>query len=122
MSKAKRQGRLLWRLFGAREFVTGADLAEGAGVALRTVYRDVAEVQLAGVPIVGGPGKGYRLVNEARVSPVLTLGDVIAIAEALGDRIAGQGSTPAAVQDALDRLLEALPAPMAQAVMLEVKP
>ena len=37
------------------------DLADGFGVSVRTIYRDMQDLEEAGVPIVAIPGKGYRL-------------------------------------------------------------
>lgn len=38
---------------------TGRQFAVILGVSLRTIYRDVIELQAAGVPIVGKPSDGY---------------------------------------------------------------
>ncbi len=49
-----------------------ADLAATFGVSTRTIYRDVAALGEAGLPIVAVPGKGYRL-DEGFFLPPLTL-------------------------------------------------
>ncbi len=49
-----------------------ADLGAALGVSTRTIYRDAAALSEAGVPVVGVPGKGYRLA-EGYVLPALTL-------------------------------------------------
>ena len=49
-----------------------ADLAARLNVSPRTIYRDVEALAEAGVPVVGVPGKGYRL-HEAYFLPALPL-------------------------------------------------
>jgi predicted DNA-binding transcriptional regulator YafY len=46
-------------------------LAAALGVSLRTVYRDVADLQLAGVPIEGEAGVGYILRHGSDVPPLM---------------------------------------------------
>lgn len=46
-------------------------LAEDLGVSLRTVYRDVADLQLAGMPIEGEAGVGYTLRHGSDVPPLM---------------------------------------------------
>jgi predicted DNA-binding transcriptional regulator YafY len=48
------------------------DLAAGLGVSLRTLYRDIARLQAAGVAVCGTRGAGYRL-EQATSLPPLTL-------------------------------------------------
>lgn len=49
---------------------TAEQLAAELGVCVRTVYRDIAELQAAGVPVYGerGDGGGYRLVGGYRTT------------------------------------------------------
>ena len=51
-------------LCGTRDTWTAAELAEELDVSVRTIYRDVAELQGAGVPLwtESGPGGGIRLL------------------------------------------------------------
>ncbi|MFI4969615.1 MAG: helix-turn-helix transcriptional regulator, partial [Lysobacterales bacterium] len=46
-------------------------LAETLGVSQRTVYRDVADLQLSGVPIEGEAGVGYMLRKGADIPPLM---------------------------------------------------
>lgn len=46
-------------------------LAEKLGVSLRTVYRDIADLQLSGVPIEGEAGVGYVLNKGAEIPPLM---------------------------------------------------
>ncbi len=51
----------LVQLLRARRFYTAADLGSELAVSPRTVYRDVRDLVVSGVPIEGEPGVGYRL-------------------------------------------------------------
>lgn len=61
MLKPIRMLDMIALLRGARLALTADELAERLGVSRRTVYRDVASLQLAGVPIDGAAGLGYIL-------------------------------------------------------------
>jgi len=43
--------------------ITARDLAEDLGVSERTIYRDIQDLSLSGVPIEGEAGVGYRLMK-----------------------------------------------------------
>ena len=60
MRRTERIPQLIQTLRG-RRLTTAAQLAEKFGVSLRSIYRDVAELQLQGVPVEGEAGVGYRL-------------------------------------------------------------
>jgi len=55
---------------GARRRVRASDVAERFGVSLRTVYRDMQALVIAGFPIEGNAGDGYRLVQESYLRPL----------------------------------------------------
>ena len=55
----------------ARRVVKGQDLAARFGVSLRTVYRDLRTLELAGVPLCGEAGVGYFLAEGYRLPPVM---------------------------------------------------
>lgn len=88
--------------------VTAAALAMRTGVSTRTVERDVAALQQAGVPISvrSGPHGGYSMAASSRPEPVhLTateLGALVASLAAVGPY------TSAAAQSAMSKLLAAL--------------
>ncbi len=50
---------------------TGARLAEELGVSLRTLYRDIADLQAGGVPVEGEAGAGYRLPRHFDLPPLM---------------------------------------------------
>ena len=60
MRRADRLFQLV-QLIRGRRLSTGDWLAERLAVSLRTVYRDVADLQAQGVPIEGEAGVGYRM-------------------------------------------------------------
>ncbi|MDX1548320.1 MAG: WYL domain-containing protein, partial [Rhodothermales bacterium] len=87
-----------------------ADLAARLGVSARTIYRDVEALAEAGVPVVGVPGRGYRL-SEAYFLPALhlTTDEAVLLLLAL-DATDGRLETPlraaaAGVRQKLDALL-----------------
>ncbi|MEN0062501.1 MAG: YafY family protein [Myxococcota bacterium] len=62
MRRADRLFRLV-QLLRERPVATGAWLAEELRVSLRTVYRDIRDLEDSGVPIEGEAGVGYRLAR-----------------------------------------------------------
>ncbi|WP_407910323.1 helix-turn-helix transcriptional regulator [Lysobacter claricitrinus] len=71
MRRADRLFLLVNALRGRRRAVLARDLAETLGVSLRTVYRDVADLQRSGVPIEGEAGVGYVLRHGADIPPLM---------------------------------------------------
>lgn len=51
--------------------LTATKLAAKFGVTVRTVYRDIKALEAAGVPVLTEEGKGYRLMEDYRVPPVM---------------------------------------------------
>ncbi|MDU6451159.1 MAG: YafY family protein [Enterobacter hormaechei] len=49
------------QILRGRRLTTAAHLAERLGVSERTVYRDIRDLSLSGVPVEGEAGSGYRL-------------------------------------------------------------
>lgn len=69
-----------------RRPTSAAELAQRAGVSVRTIYRDVRRLQEAGVPIVGEAGRagGLLLAPGFRLAPLgLTPGETIALSMAV---------------------------------------
>lgn len=102
----------LVQLIRGRRLSTAAWLAGRLEVSLRTVYRDVADLQAQGVPIEGEAGVGYRLGRGFELPPLMfTVEEARALS--LATRLAQQWLDPAmalAAVDAISRVLSVLPA------------
>jgi predicted DNA-binding transcriptional regulator YafY len=70
MRRADRLFQLL-QLIRGRRLSTADFLAKRLEVSVRTVYRDVADLQLQGVPIEGEAGVGYRLGSGFDLPPLM---------------------------------------------------
>src|SRR5947209_18474325 len=80
MRRADRLFQIVQFLRG-RRLTTAAHLAGRLGVSLRTVYRDVRDLSLSGVPVEGEAGVGYRLRPGFEVPPpMFTLNEIEALA------------------------------------------
>jgi predicted DNA-binding transcriptional regulator YafY len=53
-----------------KRVITSTELAKKFGVSIRTIYRDIRALELAGIPIFTEEGKGYSLVEGYRLPPV----------------------------------------------------
>jgi predicted DNA-binding transcriptional regulator YafY len=111
MRRADRLFRIVQHLRG-RRLTTAADLAGRLGVSLRTVYRDVRDLSLSGVPVEGEAGVGYRLKPGFDVPPLMfTLSEIEALAvgarmvEAWGGPVLAEGA-----RTAIEKIVAALPA------------
>jgi predicted DNA-binding transcriptional regulator YafY len=71
MRRADRLFLIINALRGRRTALPARRLAETLGVSLRTVYRDVVDLQLSGVPIEGEAGVGYLLRKGADIPPLM---------------------------------------------------
>ncbi|TWH99465.1 HTH domain-containing protein [Luteimonas cucumeris] len=71
MRRADRLFLIIHALRGRRSAMPARALAETLGVSLRTVYRDVADLQLSGVPIEGEAGVGYVLRKGSDIPPLM---------------------------------------------------
>ena len=101
----------LVQLIRGRRLSTAAWLAGRLEVSARTVYRDVADLQVQGVPIEGEAGVGYRLGKGFDMPPLMFTADE-ARALAIATRIAQQWLDPAlalAAGDAMSRVMSVLP-------------
>jgi predicted DNA-binding transcriptional regulator YafY len=91
--------------------VTAAQLAEALEVSERTVYRDVRDLILSGVPIRGEAGVGYALGKEFDLPPLMFDEDEIE-ALVLGSRIVASRADPvlaSAAQSVLAKVEAVLP-------------
>ncbi len=94
-----------------RRVVRAEDLAGRFAVSLRTIYRDVAALGEAGVPIAGEAGVGYSLVRGYHLPPVMLTAEEAA-ALFLGGQLVREftdASLHAPVEGALDKLRAILP-------------
>lgn len=71
MRRADRLFLIIHTLRGRRSALQARRLAETLGVSLRTIYRDVADLQLSGVPIEGEAGVGYMLRKGSDIPPLM---------------------------------------------------
>src|SRR6185369_916914 len=55
----------------SRRVVRGEDMAARFEIILRTVYRDLAALNEAGIPIIGEAGVGYSLMKGYHLPPVM---------------------------------------------------
>src|SRR5207253_10989377 len=111
MRRADRLFRIVQHLRG-RRLTTAAFLAGRLGVSLRTVYRDVRDLSLSGVPIEGEAGVGYRLKAGFDVPPLMfTLDEIEALA--VGARMVEAWGGPVLAESArtaMEKIVAALPA------------
>jgi predicted DNA-binding transcriptional regulator YafY len=115
--RADRLFRIVQYLRG-RRLTTAAFLAGRLGVSLRTVYRDVRDLSLSGVPIEGEAGVGYRLQAGFDVPPLMfTLNEIEALA--IGARMVEAWGGPVladSARTAIEKIVAALPAERCLAV------
>ncbi|MGH8145176.1 MAG: helix-turn-helix transcriptional regulator [Rhodanobacteraceae bacterium] len=71
MRRADRLFLIIHALRGRRTALPARRLAETLGVSLRTVYRDVSDLQTSGVPIEGEAGVGYLLRKGSDIPPLM---------------------------------------------------
>ena len=103
MRRADRLFQIVDVLRRRRTATTATHLAGRLGVSERTVYRDVRDLILAGTPIDGEAGVGYRIRRGYHLPPLMFDRDEIQ-ALVLGARIVRQFGDPALAR-AGDRIL-----------------
>lgn len=54
-----------------KRLLTATELAQKFSVSTRTIYRDIKALEQAGVPIVTEDGRGYSLMEDYRVPPIM---------------------------------------------------
>jgi predicted DNA-binding transcriptional regulator YafY len=102
---------LIVQALRGRRAVPARRLAELLGVSLRTVYRDVIDLQLSGVPIEGAAGLGYTLRRGGEVPPLMFTPEeieAVVVGVRLTDAFAGERLSRAARQ-ALVKIEAVLP-------------
>ena len=59
------------QILRGRRLTTAAHLAERLEVSPRTIYRDICDLSLSGVPVEGEAGSGYRLMAGFDLPPLM---------------------------------------------------
>jgi len=96
----------------ARRLTTAAQLAQWLSVSERTIYRDVRDLSVSGVPVRGEAGVGYELDKSYHLGPIMFTPEEIAAAVfglRMVEAFAGPDLTPH-VRSALSKIALALPA------------
>jgi predicted DNA-binding transcriptional regulator YafY len=105
-------------LLQSKKRVRGEDLAATFEVSLRTIYRDIAALSEAGIPIVSLPGQGYALADGFFLPPLLftptEAGAAILGARLYASQIAGRGVADA--ERAIEKITAVLPTGIRQQV------
>jgi len=70
MRRADRLFQIVQNLHHER-VITAHQLAENLEVSERTIYRDMQDLSLSGVPITGEAGQGYRLLRGFQLPPLM---------------------------------------------------
>lgn len=71
MKKAERLFSLFTLLSSRRTAITADTIAEVLETSIRTVYRDIRSLQIAGVNVEGEPGVGYLLGKQNQLAPLM---------------------------------------------------
>lgn len=97
----------------SKRIVRSQEIAERFDISLRTVYRDMRTLEMAGVPIIGEAGVGYSIVQGYRLPPVqFTREEAMAFLTA--EKLVNQwtdSTTRASYQDALYKIKAVLRTP-----------
>jgi predicted DNA-binding transcriptional regulator YafY len=110
MRRADRLFRIVRILRGGR-LQTARTLAEKLEVSERTIYRDVSDLQVSGMPIEGEAGVGYTLRRDLDLPPLMFTRDELT-ALVLGARLVqawGGAANAVAAEQALQRIEGVLP-------------
>ncbi len=95
----------------ARRLTTAAQLSGWLGVSARTIYRDIRDLSISGVPVEGEAGVGYRIDRAYDLTPLMFTPDEVE-AVVVGLRMAEAFAGPSlrsAARMALDKVALALP-------------
>jgi predicted DNA-binding transcriptional regulator YafY len=110
MRRADRLFRITQELRSDR-WMTALKLAELLEVSERTIYRDIQDLSLSGIPIIAEAGMGYRLMEGFRLPPLMFDEEELE-ALLLGIRMVGVWSDPLlanAAERAVARIEAVLP-------------
>ena len=119
MRRADRLFRIVEYMKARRQAVTAEALARELEVSLRTVYRDMADLEASGVPIVGETGVGYILDRKYTLRPlVFSVEELDALA--LGAQMVnswGDRDIARAARSAIDKITAVLPETLRQEIL-----
>lgn len=119
MRRADRLFRIVEYLKARRQAVTANTLAAELEISVRTVYRDIADLCRANVPIIGEAGVGYVLDKDYTIRPLMF--DVEELdALALGARMVGSWGDrdiATAARRAIDKIAAVLPDALRQEIL-----
>lgn len=110
MRRADRLFQLV-QILRNKRLITAHDLAERLEVSQRTIYRDIQDLSLSGVPIEGEAGVGYHLRYSLDVPPLMFNADELE-ALVLGVRILKVWGGPElgnSAQSVLDKIQAVIP-------------
>ena len=116
MRKADRLNEIVHYLRRMHHAVTGEVLAKHFEVSLRTLYRDIQDLQDSGVPIIGEAGVGYMIDKTYHLPPIMFDADEVE-AIALGIGMVSNWTDEkfaAKAQSAYQKIQATLSAPMVQ--------
>lgn len=105
-------------LLQSRRVTTAAHMADHFEVTERTIYRDLAALGEAGVPILGEAGVGYTLMRGYHLPPVMFSPDeamALVTGSLLTERMTDD-TTRSAIRAALDKVSVVLPADLQRRV------
>jgi predicted DNA-binding transcriptional regulator YafY len=110
MNRTDRLVAMVMHLQG-RRLVRAEDMATHFEVSVRTIYRDIAALGEAGVPITGEAGVGYSLVRSYHLPPVMLTADEAAALFVGAEMVRHftDASLSAPMNAALDKLRAVLP-------------
>jgi predicted DNA-binding transcriptional regulator YafY len=110
MNRTDRLVGMVMHLQG-RRLVRAEDMAAHFEVSVRTIYRDIAALGEAGVPITGEAGVGYTLVRSYHLPPVMLTADEAAALFVGAEMVRNftDASLCAPMDTALDKLRAVLP-------------
>lgn len=95
-----------------KRLVTAKMLAERLEVSERTIYRDIQDLSLSGVPIAGEAGVGYSLRHGIDIPPIMFTAEELE-ALAIGSRMVNTwagSELGASAQSVLDKISAVIPA------------
>ncbi len=120
MRRTERLFQIIQILRRKRRPVTGRELADELETSLRTIYRDMAELIVQGVPIKGEAGMGYVLQDGYDMPPLMFTADELeaALLGAQWVSVHGDKALARGAEDLIAKLSVALPEEL-QPVLLD---